>query len=141
MASQRSWRDNAVNVAEFDAWDRATRQRLGLLAGLTLMSKNNTGGYQVVSRHWPHKLCWDWTLGWHPHRPGYDDGCRRVFFRWSHDYRVGELGIWFGTIRLAWQDYGYMARSGSYAQEAPKIVWQREIDEAVADRANVSLLN
>lgn len=123
-----SWKKTAVNVAEFDAWDYAMRKRLGRFAGLDFFRHNNTGGRNLVGRHWPHKLCWDWFISWNPWRKDYD-GPRR-FRVWGP--RFGSMGIefWFGRLTFHWQDDGWMGACGPLGLDAPKIIWKHQIDSA-----------
>ena len=124
-----SWKKGAVNAAEFDAWDRAMRKRLGRFSGLQFFTRNNTNGWSLISLHWPHKLCWDWFIAWDWYRGPKWDGPRRIKFRGP---AYGSMGadLWIGKLRIHWQDYGWMARSGPHKLEAPEIIWKHQIDSA-----------
>lgn len=132
----RDWRPDALNVSEWEAWDRVQRKRLGFFAGLQFFHANNTGGVQFASRHWPHRLCWDWTIGWHPFRQGYD--ARRLGFWRATCGDYFEIGLWFGRIIYSWQNSQWMARSGAATEAAPKIMWKHHIAE---ERANSPALH
>jgi hypothetical protein len=124
-----SWKQQAVNAAEFDAWDRAMRKRLGRFAGLRFFQRTNTGGWNVISQHWPHKLCWDWFINWSPYRGAHWDGPRMVKF-WGPSYGSMGAWLWFGRLALHWQDDGWMGACGPRGADAPKIIWKHQIDEA-----------
>lgn len=133
MAAQRSWRNDAVNLAEFDAWDRAMRKRLGFWAGLSFLQRHGTekrATITIAARHWPHKLCWDWCIHWSPYRRGFD-GQRQVRF-WLKPSIGNSIGaaLWFGRITLSWQHYDHMPVSGPMGADAPKIIWKRDMDTA-----------
>jgi hypothetical protein len=110
-----------VTAAEFDAWSRAEKRRRGLWSALHFMSKNNTGGRQIVSLHWPHLLCWEWTLGWHPHRPGYDT--RRFGLFISRLCKQIELAFWIGSLHFSWQNY---QRISALGLNRPEVDWGAE---------------
>ena len=57
------WRDIASNAKTWDTWDRAWRRKLGWRAGLRFWGKTNVPGSRtLLSRHWPHHLCWSWSM-------------------------------------------------------------------------------
>lgn len=126
------WEEHASNLDEFRQWDRAHRKRLGFLAGLQFWGKTNTPHSRVLlSRHWPHKLCWDWSMWvtwWHRDREEYS-GSRRLSLHLSLYYRSIDLHFWLGSISLSWQNYGYM---GGLAVKppAPKIYWKHHLEQA-----------
>lgn len=73
-------------------------------AGLVFFERVNDGSLNIVSRHWPHLLCWSWLLNWDGRRPWrWIPGCHfrtaqwaRFFFTWQHyDYMVG-----LGPVRV-----------------------------------------
>lgn len=104
--------------AAFDAWDAAMKRRLGWRAGLDFGRKRDSGGgWTLASRHWPHKLCWDWFICWQP-RGALADGERRV----GVIYCYRHLAILLGRASIAyhWQDYGDMV-AGQYKAEAPVV--------------------
>lgn len=90
--------------AAFDAWDVATQRRLGWRAGLTFWAKTNTNGRILISRHWPHKLCWDWSLAWEPYRGRERDGERTIGLVYGYGSCTVHLAIC--RFRYSWQDYG-----------------------------------
>lgn len=131
MAARRSWRSDAVNLAEFDAWDRGMRKRLGFFAGLIFFQRHgsdNRTAWTVAARHWPHKLCWDWCVHWTPWKEHYD-GPRRLR-AWLPSYNSTGIECWFGRLSLAWQHYDHMANVGPIGMDAPKIIWKRDMDTA-----------
>lgn len=71
-------------------------------AGLYGFSRTNTPGYFLIaSRHWPHLLCWSWSLTFTTERP------KSWKPRASLQYRRIEWA-WFA---LVWQPYGWMVQS------------------------------
>jgi hypothetical protein len=126
----RNWRDDALNLAEFDAWDDAERARRGWLAGLSFWTKTNVKGERILlSRHWPHLLCWSWSIrvGWRNRsRP------RRAFaFLMHRRYKRFELSLFGPFIEAHWQDYGHMAAVSR--NDAPKIVWTHHQTRSAED--------
>lgn len=123
----RSWRDDAYNLADFDAWDRAQRRKLGWRAGLAFWTKTNVPGSRVlISRHWPHLLCWSWAVWVGGHRKGFD-GPRRFILQVSRPYRMVHLNLFGPSIRLSWQDYGHMAALGPDGERAPRVLWNHHL--------------
>jgi hypothetical protein len=51
-------------------WSRRQKLRTLYLGGLSI-SKTNVGGI-CFARHWPHLLCWQWSVSINPFRPGFD---------------------------------------------------------------------
>ena len=71
-------------------------------AGLRGPRRNSGGDLILLSRHWPHLLCWSWTVLW------MREGGRRVGgYRNPHGGGVA----WFGPLRLSWQAYDWMVSS------------------------------
>lgn len=127
----RSWREDAYNIAEFDAWDRACRKQLGWRAGLRFFRKSNTErSWVLASRHWPHLLCWSWSLWGGFRRSAYWDGPRRLGLVVSRKYRFVEIDFLGPYLRLTWQDYGHMPACGAPRTSAPKILWQHHLRDA-----------
>ena len=126
------WEDSASNLKEFRQWDRDQRRKYGFLAGLQFWGRTNTPRSRVLlSRHWPHKLCWDWSVWvswWHRERAEYD-GPRRISLHVSRFSRSADLHFWLGSIRLSWQNYGYMAARNA-EPSAPKIYWKHHLANA-----------
>lgn len=135
MAFRRNWRDGAVNAAEFDAWDNRMRKQLGFFAGLSFFERHNPTKrpkrtWTLAARHWPHLLCWDWTVWWQPYCDKHWDGDRRLKLRWAPQYGSVGIDLWFGHLSLHWQNYGHMAVSGPMGADAPKIIWKHSMDTA-----------
>lgn len=131
-----TWKKQAVNSAEFDAWDYALRCKLGFFTGLKFFQRHSSQSrtaWTVAARHWPHKLCWDWCIHWTPWSEHYDGPHRlRV---WLPRYGSTGFECWFGRLHLSWQDDGWMGAVGPLGVGAPKIIWKHQIDTAAkADR-------
>lgn len=127
LSPSGSWRDRAcpLSVKRFDAWDTEWRKRLGWFTGLKFWQKTNVRGSRtLLSRQWPHKLCWDWCV-W-VNRPT----LRNPFaqFRLSRCYRHAEVGLFWASLYLTWQDYGHMVNlRHPAAADAPKVRWKHEL--------------
>jgi hypothetical protein len=132
MARSPSWRDSASNVAEWDAWDRAWRHKLGWRAGLKIWGQTNMAGSRtLISRHWPHRLCWDWSVWVGRWREGHD-GPRRCSIVVSRPYRFAEIWVWTHYARLSWQNSQWMVAVGpTYRPGAPKIYWKHHLENAI----------
>lgn len=90
----------------FAAW--SLRQKLrNPFAGLRFFSRCSDGSALVVSRHWPHQLCWSWGLYW--------DWPARTPWR-GHFYRTNTGGSWrLGPFRWSWQNYDDMVATSREA--------------------------
>lgn len=122
----RDWRPEAANLAEFEAWDRACKRLYGWRGGLKLFAKTNEpGSWVIVSRHWPHLLCWSWSV-W-----GGFVGPRRFLF--VVDRRGGhvELRLFGPYISLNWQRSDYMIGM-QHRNDGVNVIWRhhRADDEA-----------
>src|SRR5246127_3909514 len=96
-----SWRDQAPNSAEWEHWDRHMRRRFGWRAGLSFWSRTNTPGQRILlSRHWPHRVCWSWSIWFGRHR----HGPRRFSFVASRKDRFMSLWLWVMYVNLSCQD-------------------------------------
>lgn len=127
----RDWRDEAYNLAEWQEWDRTQRKRLGFFAGLKFWSKTNTPRNRVLlSRHWPHRLCWDWSVWVGLHRGAEWDGPLKVAFTLSRQYRRVDLTVLWLKVDVSWQNYQHMAGLGPNGQGAPKILWNHHLAHA-----------
>lgn len=104
--------------AAFDAWDAAMRRRLGWRAGLAFWKKTNTAARVVVSRHWPHRLCWDWALWFEPYRGAKRDGERRIGVIFCYHTLTLDLAVF--ALSFRWQNYGEMVAS-QYKADAPVV--------------------
>lgn len=123
------WRDQASNAAEWDKWDREHRKRLGWRAGLKFWSETNVPGSRVLlSRHWPHHLCWSWSIWVGIVRPKYD-GRRTLCLAALRQYRSIEVRLWWVKASLSWQDSEWMPGL-SYREDAPKIYWKHHLEHA-----------
>lgn len=125
----KGWRSRASNLAEWEAWDRSWRKRLGWRAGLNFWSKTNQDGARVlISRHWPHRLCWSWMVWVSRNRPGYEKN--RIGLVVVRPYRVFNLMLWKWRVSFHWQDSDYMVGLGHYKNGAPKIYWKHQLERA-----------
>lgn len=123
------WRDHASNVEVWDAWDSAWRKRLGWRAGLTFWGKTNTPKSRILlSRHWPHRLCWSWSIWVGLARPGFDRKC--FSFVVSRRWRMTDIRLWWFKFSFNTQDSDWMAGLGPYRQDAPKIYWKHHLQHA-----------
>jgi hypothetical protein len=118
--------ERLVTPEEFDQWSAAQKKARGWRAGL-YWSRTNTGGW-AFSRHWPHLLCWSWSLWISPHRTGFD-GKRRFFWLslWQAKDPHGRVGLkllWLGEISLSWQPEQRMSALG--LADRPKVDWETE---------------
>lgn len=125
------WEDSASNLDVWRQWDATMRQRCGWRAGLAFWGKTNTeGGRVLLSRHWPHRLCWSWSI-WVGLRRGVDmDGPSRVSLVIGRPYRFCEIQIVRAYVRVTWQNYGWMVAS-RYEAGAPTIYWKHHLEHAV----------
>ena len=124
-----SWRDRCSTVAEWDEWDRTQRKALGWRAGLTFWTKTNVeGSRSLIARHWPHRLCWSWSVWVGRFRKGYDEG-PKISLRFSRKYRQAEIWMLFWYARICWQDYDWMPDL-SYKLSAPQMFWHRQLRDA-----------
>jgi hypothetical protein len=130
MEKPNSWRDRASNLDEWIRWDRAMRRKLGWRAGLSFWSETNvTGSRSLLARHWPHRLCWSWSIWVGRHREGFD-GPRHLSFVASRKYRFARLWFWWVYLNVSWQDSDWMAGL-TYRDNAPKIYWKHHLEHAV----------
>lgn len=128
LTRPHSWRDDASNLEEWKLWDSMMRRNFGWRAGLAFWNKVSTpGSRSLVSRHWPHRLCWSWSVWVGKHREGFD-GPRRFSFVASRKYRFVEVWVWTHYVRVAWQNYDWMA--GLQYKDAPKIYWRHHLERA-----------
>ncbi|MFC5423233.1 hypothetical protein ACFPOB_27180 [Bosea eneae] len=129
----RCWRDDAYNLAKFDAWDHAERRKRGWRAGLSFWGRTNVQGSRVlIARHWPHLLCWSWSIWVSRYRKGYS-GPRRFVLQVHRGYRFAEIALFGPSIRLSWQDSGWMPAVDRRGPDgAPKILWNHHLANAEA---------
>lgn len=125
------WQDQASNAADWVRWDRDWRRKLGWRAGLVFWGKTNVKGSRVLlCRHWPHRLCWSWSIWVGKRREGYD-GPMRFSIVVLRQYRSASL--WLGSfyINLHWQDSSFMVAVGpDFKSDAPKIYWKHHLENA-----------
>jgi len=125
-----NWRENASNFVQWQEWDRQWRHKLGWRAGLAFWKKTNVKGSRVLlSRHWPHRLCWSWSIWVGVARPEYD-GPNRFFIVIMRPYRNVQWRIWRFIGSVHWQDSDHMAALGRYRDGAPKIYWKQRLANA-----------
>jgi uncharacterized protein YdaU (DUF1376 family) len=131
LEKPRDWRDGAYNLAEWKAWDRAQRTRLGFFSGLKFWGTTNTPGSRVLlSRHWPHRLCWDWSIWVGLHRGADWDGPLKVAFIVSRKYRNVNISLLWFKLNANWQNYQHMAGLGPIGRGAPSILWNHHLEHA-----------
>ena len=112
----------AGRQAAFDAWSARMKRRLGPLAGLGLR-RTNVWGQLTLARHWPHLLCWSWSLWFGLYRPW------KTGERWFGAYRLrypnggGQAGLRLGVVSFTYsrQAYDRIATTGSLGADAPRI--------------------
>lgn len=131
LEKPRDWRDGAYNLAEWQEWDAAQRRRLGFFSGLKFWSKTNTERSRVLlSRHWPHRLCWDWSIWVGLHRGAHWDRPLKLALIVSRKYRNIDVSLLWLKINVNWQNYQYMAGLGPNGHAAPDILWQHHLEHA-----------
>lgn len=124
-----NWREAASNLSDWERWDRSWRHKLGWRAGLSFWSKTNTPGSRVLlSRHWPHRLCWSWSIWVGKRREGFD-GPPKFILMVSRRYRMADLWLWWVYVRFSWQDSDWMPGI-SYKKDAPTIYWKHHLEHA-----------
>lgn len=99
---QRDRRSLHLFKAEIAAWSRRQKLRRPW-AGLHGPRRDSGGGLTLLSRHWPHLLCWSWLIAWQP---------RRADFGRKLCWRIGKLPhnhvFDLGPFVVRWQTYGVM---------------------------------
>lgn len=116
-----NWRADAANFEAWAKWDRDQRLKHGIFGGLSFWSKTNVPRSRVlIARHWPHRLCWDWSIWVGLHRKGYD-GKRKIAL--LVDQRSVTVEFIVGHIRFDRQNSQWMVASGPLRATAPRIVW------------------
>lgn len=111
--------------AAFDAWSARKKRELGFFAGLRL-SRVNPGIGWAFSRHWPHLLCWQWSLWFTVARPLYDGPHRFGFWRYGNQWR---LRLW--SVEVSWHQQNYdriPALGRRWRHDAPVIHMRRKDD-------------
>lgn len=124
-----SWKDGAVNLREWELWDRRERRRLGWMSGIKFWAKTNVEGSRVLlSRHWPHRLCWSWAVWVGVNRPNHD-GPHKFVFNVSRRDRHAHIRLWSVYARLSWQDSDWMVGL-NHKTGSPKIIWDHHLRSA-----------
>ena len=111
-----------ATCAEFERWDR--RQKLkNVFAGIRFWGKTNvTGAHLLISRHWPHLLCWSWSI-WYfgPKSP--------ELYRYSIGFKIfqivkqKELRLGRFALSLHGQNYQYTPSITAKQNGAPEVEW------------------
>lgn len=120
-----NWRTHALNLKEFEKWDKACKKQYGWFGGLTFWQKTNVeGSYTLLSRHWPHHLCWDWSIWMGKRRSVEWDGPKRFALVIDREYK-NYLFEFFGYyISYHWQESDYMIGM-NHRKSGPEIIWDR----------------
>lgn len=127
LSRPNNWQDMVSNLSEWKDWDRAWRRKLGWRSGLQFWGKTNVHRSRLLlSRHWPHRLCWSWCVWVGVRR---HDEPRRFFVNVARKYRSITIQVWSIYTLFTWQDYDWMA--GRLAREtAPTIYWKHHLEHA-----------
>lgn len=115
-----------LNYAEVAAWDQRRRRELGFFAGLRWFERVQDGRLLLISRHWPHRLCWSWfaDISRIKTELGY---CRKFAFSISRVAHQARLSLWSHEIAFHWQRSSWwMPNVGPEKQRAPVAVWRRQ---------------
>jgi len=110
-------REHYLAADKWEKWNVATKQKLGVFAGLTWWG--STGGqrpeFHIVARHWPHLACWSWFLSWScVHVEGGEVSKLRIY---RHEQNV-TVQFWRRRLTLHRQQHYFMP-SKSYETDAP----------------------
>lgn len=109
--------DRVPQILAFEAWDRAHR-RARPFAGLCFFKRSSSRSIIIVSRHWPHLLCWQWLLDWKPYKA--DE--RRQWLAFYSRPNTWTLHIArLGYLYFKRQNYDRMAALGPRWADAPVI--------------------
>jgi len=124
------WRERASNLEEWQAWDRAWRKKLGWRAGLAFWRKTNTPKSRVLlSRHWPHRLCWSWSIWVGLRREGFD-GPPHFSLMISRRFRMARIQIWSVHAQFNRQDSDWMVALGRFKEGSPTMYWKHHLEHA-----------
>jgi hypothetical protein len=110
--------DRVPAVMAFEKWSADQKRKLGPFAGLKMFSRTSGRSIIIVSRHWPHLLCWQWLLDWVPYKA---DEKRRLFafYRHTNTWTMHLAGL--GYLYFKRQSYDRMAALGPLGADAPEI--------------------
>lgn len=130
LTPRHDWRDEALNLADWQDWDQRRRKELGPLSGLAFFSRTSSPRtFNVLSMHWPHRLCWDWLIAmeiWSP-KQGLPLKLSLIVDRPDQLILVSLL---FVSFRFKRQTSQWMAAVGPDRQKAPKIIWAHQLRNA-----------
>lgn len=91
-------------------------------AGLTFFRRDSRGDMTIVSRHWPHLLCWSWSLSWKWPHP--NSGSHHTWGLHRHRHNGGGWYV-VGPLWLTYQTYNRESdkrkRRGSYCVDMSKV--------------------
>jgi hypothetical protein len=114
--------DRVSAVLAFEKWSAEQKRKLGPFAGLKMFRRTSGRSVIIISRHWPHLLCWQWLLDWAPYKA---DEKRRLFAFFS-DTNTWTLHLaWIGYLYFKRQSYDRMAALGPRWADAP-VIFPRE---------------
>lgn len=121
------WRSEALNLTSWQAWDHQRRKELGPFAGLAFFHRtSNRRSFNLVARHWPHRLCWDWLISmdlWAP-KQGFPLKLSLIIDRPA---QVATVDLLFVSFRFQRQTSEWMIASGPERQTAPRIIWAHQL--------------
>lgn len=129
LTPRPDWRAEAVNLSEWQIWDRSRRKTLGPFAGLAFFHRTSSPRlFNLAARHWPHRLCWDWILGlelWSPKQ-----GFPKLSLIIDRPGQMLMVGLLFFSIRFQRQTSEWMVASGPERRTGPKIIWAHHLRNA-----------
>lgn len=110
-------------LPEIRRWSRRRKWRHPF-AGLAFFRRTSDPTVtDLVSRHWPHLMCWSWGLSWHRQKGDERYGWRPI--------RLGNsILVW--RLRLSWQDYDWMVAPQHEAEVSAIIAAQQRKLSAAA---------
>lgn len=116
-------------IAAFDAWSNRKKRELGPFAGLHFNRMIPPTIGWAFSRHWPHLLCWQWSLWVTVNRPLYDGPPR---FWWSPGYAGNgkwRLKLWWVEISWHTQNYDRIANTGRRWRADAPVIYARSRED------------
>ena len=78
--------------------------------GLQFLKRSSDGSLIVAYRHWPHLLCWSWSIDLRFFSKEYDFARWKPYFYRSNSGYVATVRFGFGQISLHRQFYEWMSR-------------------------------